>query len=58
MKKVVLKRNLKDNSHIDDLAYWLTQPHDKRISTVEILRRQHYGNSGGFQRVLRVIKRT
>lgn len=58
MKKEVLKRNLKDNSHSDDLAYWLSQPHDERISTVEILRRQHYGNSGGFQRILRVIERT
>lgn len=58
MKKVIAKRDLKDSSQINDLAYWLTQPHDKRISTVEILRRQNYGNSGGFQRVLRVIERT
>ncbi len=58
MKKVVVKRDLKDPSHLDDLAYWLSRSPDERISAVETLRRQNYGDSGRFQRILRVVERT
>jgi hypothetical protein len=58
MKKVVTKRNLKDNSPHADLAYWLNQTPDERVSAVEILRRQYHGGSERLQRVSRVIERT
>ena len=58
MKKAVTKRNLKDSSHMDDLAYWLSRPPGDRISAVEILRRQHYGDSERFQRVFSIVERT
>lgn len=58
MKKVVTKRNLKDNSQQEDLAYWLNQTPDVRVSAVEILRRQYYGSSERLQRVSRVIERS
>ena len=58
MKKVVTKRNLKDNSQQEDLAYWLNQTPDARVSAVEILRRQYYGSSERLQRVSRVIERS
>lgn len=57
MKKVVTKRNLKDNSQQVDLAYWLTQTPDDRVSAVEILRRQYNGSSERLQRVSRVVER-
>ena len=57
MKKVVTKRNLKDNSQLEDLAFWLSQPPDERISAVELLRRQYHGSSERLQRVARVIQR-
>ncbi len=58
MKKVFTKRKLKDNSQMDDLAYWLNRSPDERVSAVEILRRQYYGGSERLQRVSRVIERT
>ena len=58
MRKVVTKRKLKDNSQLDDLAYWLNRPPEERISAVEILRRQFYGSSERLQRVFRVVERT
>jgi hypothetical protein len=57
MKKVVTKRNLKDNSQQEDLAYWLNQTPDERVSAVEILRRQYHGSSERLQRVSRVVER-
>ena len=58
MKKVVTKRDLKDSSHLDDLAYWLNRPAEERVSAVEILRRQYYGSSERLQRVSRIVERT
>ena len=58
MKKVVSKRNLKDNSQQEDLTYWLDQTPEERVSAVEILRRQYYGSSERLQRVSRVIERS
>jgi hypothetical protein len=57
MKKVIAKHNLKDNSQYEDLAYWLNQTPDERVSAVEILRRQYYGGSERLQRVFRVVER-
>jgi hypothetical protein len=57
MKKVVTKRNLKDSSQQADLAFWLSQTPDDRVSAVEILRRQYNGSSERLQRVSRVVER-
>lgn len=58
IKKVIAKRNLDDSSLLDDLSYWQNRPPDERISAVEILRRQYYGNSKRLQRVSRIVDRT
>lgn len=58
MRKVVTKRKLRDNSQLEDLAYWLNRPYEERISAVEILRRQFYGSSERLRRVSRVVERT
>ena len=58
IKKVITKRNLDDSSQLDDLSYWQNRPPDERISAVEILRRQYYGNSKRLQRVSRIVDRT
>jgi hypothetical protein len=58
MKKVVTKRNLKDNTRHEDLTFWLNKTPDERVSAVEILRRQYYGSSERLQRVSRVVERT
>ena len=58
IKKVIAKRNLDDSSLLDDLSYWQNRPPDERISAVEILRRQYYGNSERLQRVSRIVDRT
>ena len=56
IKKVVKKHNLKTYSEIkDNLAYWLSKPSAERISAVEFLRRQKYGDSGPIQKTARVI---
>jgi hypothetical protein len=57
MKKVIAKRNLKDSSHLEDLAFWLNKTPEERISAVEILRRQYNGSSKRLQRVSRIIER-
>ena len=59
IKKVITKHSLHDkNSVIEDLNYWRSQPPEKRIETVEYLRRQYYGSTTRLQRTARVIKRT
>lgn len=57
MKKVVTKRKLKDNSQLEDLAFWLNRPPNERVSAVEILRRQYHGGTERLQRVSRVVER-
>ena len=57
IKKVVKKYKLQKTSAKDDLKYWLGKTPEERISAVEILRRQVYGNNQRLQRVARVIKR-
>jgi hypothetical protein len=58
IQKVITKRKKDDSSILDDLAYWQERSPEERISAVEILRRQYYGNSGRLQRVSRIVKRT
>jgi hypothetical protein len=59
IKKVIRKTNLDNlDSAKDDLKYWLSRPAEERVSTVDYLRRQYYGNTERLQRVARVIQRT
>jgi hypothetical protein len=46
----------KDNEIRQNLQYWLSRTPEERLSAVEILRRQAYGNTQGLQRVVRVVK--
>jgi len=58
IKKVVTKHRIKDiNSIRNDLAYWLSKTPEERVSAVEYLRRQYYGNSTRLQRTARIIQR-
>ena len=57
MDKVVVHGTLGDlDDRLEDLRYWLAQTPDERISCVEILRRQNYGDTPRLQRVARVIR--
>jgi len=58
IEKVITKRKIDENSFLDDLAYWQSRTPEERISAVEILRRQYYGNSERLQRVCRIVERT
>ncbi len=58
IKKVITQHSLHDKNSIkEDLNYWRSQSAEKRIETVEYLRRQHYGSSARLQRTARVIQR-
>ena len=58
IKKVIVKRRLRDKSSpAEDRKYWLSRPPEERLSAVEFLRKQHYGNSARLQRTARVIQR-
>jgi hypothetical protein len=57
MDKVVVRGQLGDrDDRLEDLRYWLAQTPDERISCVEILRRQNYGDTPRLQRVAQVIR--
>ncbi len=57
IEKTVRKRKLNDPDQIrEDREYWMSRPSSERISAVEILRRQYYGNTEGLQRVYRIVK--
>ncbi len=58
IQKVITKRKINESSSSEDLEYWLSRTVEERISTVEILRQQHYGSSERLQRVSRIIERT
>ena len=58
IEKVITKRKRDESSFLDDLAYWLNRSPEERISAVEILRRQYYGNSERLQRFSRIVERT
>jgi hypothetical protein len=58
IQKTVVKRTLSQHfAARENLAYWLSRSPEERLSAVEILRRQYYGNSARLQRVARVIQR-
>ena len=58
IKKVVHKAKLSEHDEIkQNREYWLSKTPEERVSAVEILRRQVYGNSARLQRVAKVIKR-
>lgn len=49
--KTIKRYSLSNKESIkSDLKYWLSQPEEVRISTVEILRRQMYGSEQRLQR--------
>jgi hypothetical protein len=57
IRKTVQKHRLDKDSEIrKNLEYWLSRTPEERLSAVEILRRQVYGDSQGLQRVVRVVK--
>jgi hypothetical protein len=57
IRKVVKKHRLdKDNEIRQNLQYWLSRTPEERLSAVEILRRQVYGDSQRLQRVVKVVK--
>ena len=59
IKKVVKKGTFDDSFHKEaDLTYWLTKSPQERIETVEILRRQHDGNTARLQRIVKVVQQT
>jgi hypothetical protein len=58
IKKVVAKVKLNESSDPqNDLAFWLEKAPEDRVSAVEHLRRQFYGNTTRLQRTARVIQR-
>jgi len=56
IKKVVKKRNLKDDPTAEDLKYWLSKSPEERISAMEFLRKQANGSSARLQRTVRIIQ--
>lgn len=40
-----------------DLDYWMGRPAEERVAAVDLLRRQHHGNTAGLQRVAGVVQR-
>jgi len=58
IKKAVKKIGLKEsNDPEQDLAYWLGKSPEDRVSAVEDLRRQVYGNIARLERTVRIIHR-
>ncbi len=57
-KTHAVKKNIKDCSPTDNYKWWITKTPEERISAVEILRRQIYGNTSRLQRVVTIIKRS
>lgn len=59
IEKVVHKFDLKHFSEVqENLKYWLSKTPEERVEAVEILSRQHYGNTGRIQKVVRVFTRS
>jgi len=59
IEKTVTIKNLNDSGQAgSDLEYWLSKTPEERISAVEILRRQYYGNPERLQRTVRIIQQS
>ncbi len=57
IQKIVKKIRIDDiSSAKDDLDYWLSKSPEDRVSAVEYLRRQYYGNTARLQRSARIIQ--
>lgn len=57
IKKIVRKHNLStQNSARENLSFWMSQPAEERVATVDYLREQYYGSTERLQRVARVIQ--
>ncbi len=57
MEKVV--KIVKRNEQETDFGFWSNQPYEKRIETLEEIRKEfHNGLIPGFQRVYRIVKRS
>jgi hypothetical protein len=58
MEKKIKKTSLNNPKAVqEDLEYWLSRPPEERVSAVEVLRRQHYGDMGRIQKVIRKFRR-
>jgi hypothetical protein len=58
IERAVKKGTLREMSEPSrDRAYWMQRSPEERISAVEILRRQMYGDPPRLQRVVRVLDR-
>jgi hypothetical protein len=59
IKKTVAKYRMDSFSEIrQNLQYWLKKTPQERLSAVEFLRSQIYGNTKRLQRTARVIQRS
>jgi len=58
IQKIVKKISLNDPDQIkSDLEYWLSRTPEERISAVEILRRQKYGDDLRVDKTICIIRR-
>ncbi len=56
IRKVMQIHRMEGYSEIrQNLEYWLSRPPEERLSAVEELRREYYGDSHRLQRVARVM---
>jgi len=59
IERVVRKGSLQERSDpAADRAYWMQRSPEERLSAVEILRRQMYGDPPRLQRSARVLDRS
>lgn len=60
MDKSVIKK-VKKSERQSDFSYWQSQPAEKRLEALELIRQEYhswkYGHQPGFQRVLTIVKR-
>jgi hypothetical protein len=58
MQKIIKKSDLHDTDAARrDLEFWLSRTPEERVSAVEILRRQHYGDMGRIKKMIRKFRR-
>ena len=61
MKRDVFVNRIKKSDNQSDFGYWQTQPYEKRLETLEIIRQEYigwkYASKPRFQRIFRIVKR-
>lgn len=57
MEIILVKRNLRESSVKEDLAYWMSKYPEERIDAVEYLRKQYHGSSVRLQRSVKIVQR-